>query len=63
MNEEEAEDVYENDEMFCICKTPPAGFRRSSFAYYRSDKIEPMKYGEVVDFLKNVMMKEKYVQW
>jgi len=62
MSEEEAEDVYENDEMFYLSKTPIAGFRRSDFKHYRSDKIDPMKYREVVGFLKNVLKEERYIQ-
>jgi FlaA1/EpsC-like NDP-sugar epimerase len=62
MSEEEAEDVYEDDDMFCICKTPLAGFRRSPFTHYCSSETDPMKYKDVVNFLKNVLKEEKYVQ-
>lgn len=62
MTEEEAEDVYENNEMFCMGKSPIAGFKKSSFKHYRSDKGSIMKYGQVVKFLKSVLMEKKYVQ-
>ena len=62
MTEEEAENVYENDEMFYIGKSPAAGFRRSPFKHYRSDETNAVKYKQVVAFLKSVLMEEKYVQ-
>jgi FlaA1/EpsC-like NDP-sugar epimerase len=48
----EAEDIYENEDMFCITKTPGNGFKTSNLNHYRSDEGQIMAYPEVVTFLK-----------
>ncbi|OGC13169.1 hypothetical protein A3J90_07085 [candidate division WOR-1 bacterium RIFOXYC2_FULL_37_10] len=52
MTDEEAENIYENDEMFCITKSPQNGFTPSKLSRYRSDESKVMDYDEVVNFLK-----------
>jgi len=51
MTDEEAENVYENDEMFCITKNPLSGFKPSLLKHYRSDEGKVMRYEEVLDFM------------
>jgi FlaA1/EpsC-like NDP-sugar epimerase len=55
MTEEEAENVYENGEMFCIAKKPPAGFVPSAIKHYRSDKCKIMSFEKVKEFVRNSM--------
>jgi FlaA1/EpsC-like NDP-sugar epimerase len=55
LTDEEAEDVHENEEMFCITKRPLKGFRPSSLKHYRSDERRPMTYKEVLKLLKGVL--------
>ena len=52
MTDEEEENIYENDEMFCITKSPQNGFTPSKLSRYRSDESKVMDYDEVVNFLK-----------
>lgn len=58
VTEEEAEDIYENDEMFCITKKPHNGLRPSKLRRYRSDESRIMNYNEVVRFLMEQFGKE-----
>ena len=61
MNDEEADGVYENSQMFYIGKYPIEGFRKSSCRHYRSDESSAMAYKDVVSFLKKALKEEKYV--
>ena len=54
LTEEEADNLYENDEMLCIAKQLPSGFTRSKLKSYRSDEATMMKSSEVVDLVRNV---------
>jgi|SRR3989344_6797851 len=53
MTDEEAEDVYENEDMFCITKRPQKGFKPSKLNRYRSDESKIMNDDEVVKFLRD----------
>jgi FlaA1/EpsC-like NDP-sugar epimerase len=55
LTEGEAEDVYENEEMFCITKQEREGFKPSKHKYYRSDEGQVMPYQEAVKFLKEAL--------
>lgn len=59
MTEEEAEDVYENEEMFCIAKKSQNGLGQSKLGRYRSDESGIMDYNEVVSFLKEQFSGER----
>lgn len=59
MTAEEAEDIYENEDMFCITKCPQEGFVPSNLNCYRSDESKIMSYDEVVHFLQEQFEEEK----
>jgi len=52
MTEDEAEDVYESREMFCITKNPVKGFKKTPLKQYRSDNCEVLSYPQVLDFIR-----------
>jgi len=54
LNEEEAEKVFENAEMFCIAKKSLSGFSSSKLKQYRSDKVACLKYPAVVDLMREI---------
>jgi len=55
MTEDEGENVYENNEMYCISKTQLDKFKPSHAKSYRSDKAFVLSYGEVVSFLRKML--------
>lgn len=55
LTEEEAETVYENNEMYCVAKNVLPGFKNSGLKSYRSDKSRAMTYREVVSFLREML--------
>jgi len=55
MTDEEAENVYENKEMFCITRRPLNGFRPSGLTHYRSDEYKAVPRNELVTLLKGVI--------
>jgi FlaA1/EpsC-like NDP-sugar epimerase len=57
MTEGEAEDIFENDYMFCITKKPIEGFVPSKLKCYRSDAGQAMSYQQVLEFLKRSLLK------
>ena len=55
LTEEEAEIIWENDEMLCVSRQPLDGFSPSKIRYYRTDKCDLMDYKNVLDYLKEVL--------
>jgi UDP-N-acetylglucosamine 4,6-dehydratase/5-epimerase len=62
--DEEAENLHENDEMFCIAAQPPKGFKPAGVTTYRSDKTAvKMSYKEVSAFIENVLANSKEMRY
>jgi len=55
MTEDEADNVYENAKMFCLCNQPLPNFVKSRVKNYRSDNAPLMGRAEIARFLEQSM--------